>query len=417
MGTRASPARGGSAVKRLAQNGLFVVGASLAAALLAYGAASPAAQRATQGQGKVRAVPAGPRLGLVRPTPPRRYLIRRPVVRVRSSGQLREVLVRSTPTRIVLRPGRYDADEPFVNPHGHAIYSEIVGRAVLTAGISMGRADGGAGHLQGVVIDVSDHGKTVDGVAVFVRGHAGGVFDVVLRGHGVIRSGLVVRQPEGFRAARLVVRDFTDYGVLVDANDRNRTMLSQPFAVRDLDVAGIKRAEPGSSRGRGEACVWLGNPGAAARVRARDCGWTGLWTGTAATGLQVMDVDVDMTRTGVYLEHFTIQSTFERIRVGRAVRVGLTAEWADPGWGGLPGSVDNVVRSSRFESWLAGVYLDEGTTRTVIRGSTFTGQRWAAIADYRGNGNAFYGNDYRGIAQGAVAVTQAHIRTAPGGEG
>jgi hypothetical protein len=354
---------------------------------------------------------------LIRPTPPTRYLIRRPVVVVRSSAQLRDVLMRPARTRIVLRPGRYDADQPFVNVHGHAIYSEIVGRAVLTAGITMGRTEASAGHLQGVVIDVSEYSKTVDGVAVFVRGHAGGIFDVVLRGHGVIRSGLVVRQPEGFRAARLVVRDFTDYGVLVDANDRNRTSLSQPFSVRDLDVAGIKRPERGSSRGRGEACVWLGNPGAAARVRARDCGWTGLWTGTAATGLRVVDVDVDATKTGVYLEHFTNHSTFERIRVGSAVRVGLAAEWADPGWGGLPASVDNVVHSSRFESWLAGVYLDEGTTRTVIRGSTFAGQRWAAIADYRGIGNAFVGNDYRGIAPGAVAVTRAHIRTAPGGEG
>ena len=124
-----------------------------------------------------------------------------------------------------------------------------------------------------------------------------------------------------------------------------------------------------------------------------------------------------MTRTGVYLEHFTHRSRFERIRVGRHVRVGLTAEWADPGWGGLPASVDNVVQSSRFESSLAGVYLDEGTTRTIIRGSTFVGQQWAAIGDYEGVDNAYYGNDYGGIAAGAVAVTRDHIRKAPDGAG
>ena len=262
-------------------------------------------------------------------------------------------------------------------------------RRYSTAGVSLGRNGGSAGLLQGVVIDVRDPAKTVDGVALSVRGHGGAVLDVALRGNRVIRSGLVVRQPEGFRASRLVVRDFTDYGVLVDANDRSRTQLAQPFSLRDLDVAGIKRADPGSSRGRGEACVWVGNPGAVERVRARDCGWTGLWTGTAATGLRVVGVDVDDTRTGVYLEHFTHRSTFEGIRVGRDVRVGLTAEWADPGWGGLPASVDNVIQASRFESWLAGVYLDEGTTRTIIRGSTFDGQRWAAIADYEGIDNAY----------------------------
>jgi hypothetical protein len=262
------------------------------------------------------------------------------------------------------------------------------------------------------VIDVRDYPKTVDGVALAVRGSGGQVLDVTLRGHGVIRSGLIVREPEGFRAERLVVRDFTDYGVLVDANDPERTSLAKPFYLRDLNVAGIRRAVPGSSQGRGEACVWVGNPGVVERARARRCGWTGLWTGTAATGARLAGIDVDQTRTGVYIEHFTRQSVFERVRVGRRVRVGLTAEWADPDWGGVPGSIDNVVQASRFESWLVGVYLDEGTTRTTIRGSTFVGQQWAAIGDYEGVDNAYYGNDYRRIANGAVSVAREHIRTA-----
>jgi hypothetical protein len=223
-----------------------------------------------------------------------------------------------------------------------------------------------------------------------------------------------VRQPESFRASRLVVRGFTDYGVFVDANDRNLTSLDTPVQLTDLNVSAVKRPDPGSSNGRAEACVWIGNPATIARVRARDCGWTGLWTGTAATGVHASDVDVDGTRTGVYLEHFTRASVFERIRVGRHVRVGLSAEWADPDWGSIPGSIDNVVENSRFESWLAGVYLDKGTTRTTIRGSTFVGERWAAIADYEGVDNAYYGNDYSAIAKGAVALTHKHIRTAGG---
>ena len=105
------------------------------------------------------------------------------------------------------------------------------------------------------------------------------------------------------------------------------------------------------------------------------------------------------------------------MRIGRHVRVGLIAEWADPALGGVPGSIDNVIQDSRFESWLAGVYLDQGTTRTVIRRSTFVGQRWAAIGDYGGVGNAYQANDYRGIARGAVPVTSEHIRTAAGAGG
>ena len=351
--------------------------------------------------------------GTIRPAPPSRYTVPRPFVLVRTSSELRAALERRSPTTIVLRRGTYDADRAFVNAYGHRLYAGSLGKAVLTAGLRLGIDDERPGGLvRGVVFDVRDHAKTVDGVTLLVLSPGVRVLDVSLRGHGIIRSGLIVREPEGFWGTRLVVRDFTDYGVLVDANNRDRTSLARPFELRDLDVAGIKRPVPGSSQGRGEACVWVGNPGVVQRVRARRCGWTGLWTGTAATNGRFTGIDVDETRTGVYLEHFTRQSTFERVRVGRRVRVGLIAEWADPDSGGVPGSIDNVIQDSRFESWLAGVYLDEGTTRTVIRRSTFVGQRWAAIGDYEGVDNAYLANDYRGIARGAVPVTREHIRTA-----
>jgi hypothetical protein len=266
---------------------------------------------------------------------------------------------------------------------------------------------------------VRDPAKAVDGAAVLVWDNAGGaqVLDVRLLGNRTIRSGVSVRQPEGFRAERLVVRSFTDYGVRVDANDRDRTTLERPVVLRDLDVAKVTRAVPGSSRGTGEACVWIGNPGIVERVRARRCAWAGLWTGTATTGARFDRIDVDETRTGVYIEHFTHESTFQRIRVGQRVRTGVTAEWADPDWNSEPASVDNVIQDSRFESWLVGVYLDKGTTRTTVRRSTFVGQRWAAIGDYEGVENTYYGNDYRGIAPGAAAVTHEHIRKSGAGTG
>ena len=94
------------------------------------------------------------------------------------------------------------------------------------------------------------------------------------------------------------------------------------------------------------------------------------------------------------------------------MRVGLTAEWADPAWDRRPASVDNLIELSRFDSRLAGVYLDEGTTRTTVRRSTFANQSWAAIGDYRGNGNAFDGNDFSGVDAGAAEVRRDHLSTA-----
>jgi hypothetical protein len=339
---------------------------------------------------------------------PTRYAIPKPFVRVRTAAGLRRALARRTPARIVLQRGVYDSDEPFVDAHGHAIYSATLGKAVLSAGLLINGSGGAL--VRGVVFDVDDQSKSVDGADIRVTTAAGAqVLDVVLLGNKEMRAGLAVKQPEGFRAARLVVRDFTDYGVLVDANDRSRTSLQRPAQLTDIDVAGVSRSDPGSSGGTAEACVWIGNPATVSNIRARSCAWTGLWTGTAATNAHFDGIDIDSTRTGVYIEHFTHLSSFNRIRVGPGVRVGLTAEWASPDWGSEPASVDNVVDHSRFESSFAGVYLDKGTTRTTIRRSTFVGQQWAAIGDYAGVDNRFYENDYRGLASGAATVTHEHI--------
>ena len=56
-----------------------------------------------------------------------------------------------------------------------------------------------------------------------------------------------------------------------------------------------------------------------------------------------------------------------------------------------------------------GVYLDQGTTRTLVRRCVFVGQAWAAIGDYLGQGNGYYENDFSGIRAGAVAVSHDHV--------
>jgi hypothetical protein len=352
--------------------------------------------------------------GHVRPIPPLPYDVPTDSVQVATSAQLRSLLRRSQPTNIVLADGVYDGSRPFLNPHGHRLYAATLGGAVLRAGLSLGGNTGRpGGSVRGIVFDVRDPEKTVEGAEIVVWGSATGahVLDVTLRGNRVIRTGLVVRQPEGFRGARLVARGFTDYGVSVDANDPTLVALARPFRLTDVDVAGVARPVPRSSNGTAEACVWVGNPGVVLRVRVRRCAWTGLWTGTAATDGLFDRIDVDQTPTGVYVEHFTRHSTFQRLRVGHEVRIGVVTEWAGPAWGGRPASVDNVIQDSWFASSLAGVLLDAGTTRTTVRRSTFVNQRWAAIGDYRGIDNAYYGNDYGAVAPGGADVTHEHLNS------
>jgi hypothetical protein len=349
---------------------------------------------------------------VITPAPPARYRVPRGAIRVSSSSELHAALARRERTSIVLAPGSYPSREPFLNPNGHRLFGARRGRAVLRAGLSLGGNTGQPGAVvRGLVIDIDDPHRTVEGAAIAVwgAGRDARILDTTLRGNGVTPAGISARRPDGLVIRRVVVRRFTDYGIVIDANDLERGVLADPFAVADADIARIGRPEPGSSDGRAEACLWIGNTGTVRRVRARSCAWTGLWTGTATRQALVDGLDVDDTPTGVYMEHFTRDSTFRRLRIGPRVRIGLTAEWADPDWQGRPASADNVIDLSRFESSLAGVYLDEGTTRTTVRRSSFGDQSWAAIGDYRGDGNAYHSNDYSQIDPGAEPVRHDHL--------
>ena len=355
-----------------------------------------------------------PALAHVRPQRPAGYRVPAGAVRVSSGRALRAALAAHGRRTIVLAPGVYRGRRPFMNPFGHRLYGARPGRAVLRAGLSMGGNSGrGGGVVRGVVVDVGDRRRTVEGAAIAVwgAGRRTRILDTTVKGRGTLRAGVVARRPDGLRIHRLVARGFTDAGVLVDANEPARKRPSEPFEVSDVDVARVARPRPGSSQGRAEACVWIGDTGTVRRVRARECAWSGLWTGTAVRRARFEDIDVDATPTGVYVEHFTRDSTFRRLRIGSDVRIGLLAEWAAPEWDRRPASVGNVIEDSSIASTLAGVYLDEGSTRTTVRRSAFAGQRWAAIGDYRGNGNAFYDNDYGGIAPGAQPVSRDHPTT------
>lgn len=387
---------------------MLCVAAAAGLLLLVLGA------RRDEREGSAEAGADAPARVQVHPRRPAPYRVPAGALRVGSARELRAALATRGRRSIVLAPGVYRGRRPFLNPSGHRLYAARPGRSVLRAGLSMGGNSGpGGGLVRGVVVDVGDVRRTVEGAAIAVwgTGRRTKVLDTTVRGRGTLRAGVAVRRPDGVRIRRLVARGFTDVGVLVDANEPDRTRPREPFELTDVDVARVTRSRPGSSDGRAEACVWIGDTGTVRRVRARACAWSGLWTGTAARRARFEDIDLDGTPTGVYVEHFTSDSTFRRLQVGPDVRIGLLAEWAGPEWGGRPASIGNLIEDSRFESTVAGVYLDEGSTRTTVRRSAFTGQTWAAIGDYRGIGNAFEDNDYRGIAPGARPVSHDHLTT------
>ncbi len=389
----------------LACVGLFAAGET--------GCASSAGRARSSATPKTPSVPVA--LSPVRhPRAPSAYAVPRNALRVSSSSQLVAALSDGRTETIVLNPGVYDSPRPFADREGDRIYASRLGRAVLTAGIVLGANNGPPGALiRGLTFSVRDPRKTLDRDVVHVWGSAAGasVLDTRIDGHGVIDAGLVVREPRGFVGRRIVARRFLSYGVLVDPNDFNFRTRS-PFSLRDLTISRVGRRVPGSSNGTAEACLWLGSSGRVQRVRVRGCAITGIWTGTAMKRSLIQDAIVDRTRVGIYIEHFTTSTVFQRLRIGPSVTRGVNAEWANDALGGKPASVDNVIQDAFFRTSHVGVYLDQGTTRTQVRRCVFAGQDWAAIGDYLGVGNRHYDNNFDRIAAGAVPVSYDHD---PGG--
>jgi hypothetical protein len=351
-----------------------------------------------------------------RPRPPAPYAIPREALRVSSSAGLRAALSNGRRDTIVLAPGVYDNSEEFADREGDRIYASRLGRAVLRAGIVLGGNNGPPGALiRGLNFSVRDPRKTLHGDVVHVWGSASGarVLDTWIDGHGVIDAGLVVHQPVGFVARRIVARRFLNYGIVVDPNKLDYTTTS-PYSLRDLRIMHVSRKVAGSSNGTAEACLWLGSRGSVQRVSVQYCAISGIWTGTAVKSSRIEDATIAHARVGIYIEHFTTGTTFRRLRFGAGVTRGVNAEWANHAHGGRPASVDNVIENAYVRSSHVGVYLDQGTTRTVVRRCVFVGQDWAGIGDFLGVDNQYYGNNFDGLAPGAVPVSNEHD---PAGKG
>lgn len=345
-----------------------------------------------------------------RPLAPRPYAVPGGALRVSSSSELAAALADGRREAIVLEPGVYDGPRPFADREGDQLYASRLGGAVLRTGMVLGSNEGPPGALvRGLTFSVRVPAKTLEGSIIHVWGSGAQstVLDTRLDGHGVVDAGLLVRQPEGFVGKRIVATGFRSYGIAVDPNQFGYRA-HRPFTLRDLSISGVQRRVRGSSNGRAEACLWLGSPGTVRRVRVRGCGITGIWTGTAMRNSLVTDATIDRAPVGIYIEHYTTGTTFDRLRVGPNVSRGVNAEWSNVSAGQKPASAGNVIEDADFRTTHVGVYLDQGTTHTVVRGARFAGQSWAAIGDYLGIGNSYYDNDFGGIGPSAVSVSHDH---------
>ena len=316
------------------------------------------------------------------------------------------------PTDIVLADGTYDNPAPFSDANDHRVYAAHLGGAVLTTGIVLGGNFGSGGAiLRGLAFDVSSPAKTFEGGIVQTWGNSGtnaSILDTTFDGNAAVDAGILGRQVEGLVVRRVIVQNLRAYGILVDENVQNATVATPPI-LEDISVAHVSEPTARPSNGTAEACIWLGVTGTLRRAKVRDCAWDGFWSGTSFSNGTVSDLDVDQTPVGLYLEHYSTGSTYQRLLVGSNVSTGVNCEWADPAWNSKPGCNGDTIADSVFHSSRVGVYLDQGTTNVTVRGCTFIGQSWAGIGNYQGVGNSFANNDFSGLGSGAVGVSTGHV--------
>lgn len=364
------------------------------------------------------------------PKPPATYPLPKTFTLVRTSSELKAALGRSTPTNIVLANGVYDSSAAFQNRAGHRLYARHLGKAVLKAGLDISGGARGGAVVRGIVFDITAQYKVDHRSIISISGTTGQnakILDCVLRGNRLIAFGVRAYNPTGLVARRLTFSNFTRVALRASDNVHVRYKAQTPHitGISDIVVDGVSRATPGDSGGRAEAGLWIGHPvdNGVQRIKVRNTAWSGIELVNNAWDTTYSDLDIDMSGpneyagVAVYLEHFTYHDTFQRFRIVGA-RIGFKGEWADPNWGGVAAAHFTTVRSglidaagSTVEGNQAGLYLDEGTESTTVTGVIFRNQNWAAIGAYRNTGtNTFEGNDYSGIAPGAVPLSNDHIR-------
>jgi hypothetical protein len=199
--------------------------------------------------------------------------------------------------------------------------------------------------------------------------------------------------------------------------------------VSDIDVSNVHYPVPGSNGGKSEAGIWAGTDCLCSRIKVRNAGWMGIWTGGNANNGIYTDLDIDQIQSdsvGVYLEHYSRNNVFKNFIIGSSsggtgVRVGFNCEWADPAYVGtnpvagqsIAGCHSNTFQNGTIYTNYRGVVLEDAEKSTII-GIKFAHQSNAAIDDFMTSGTGYsttwqnLSNDFSGLASGAVPYTQVH---------
>jgi hypothetical protein len=395
---------------------------------------SAAATASTGGGGGGGGGSTGGSTGVTPPTPPSAYTIPAGAVAVSSVSGLSSALSGST-RDIILENGTYSNGSSMLIGT-HRLWARSLGGATLNFGLQIGgNGSASGGEVHGLRFDITNAAATADKAAIQIwgsgAGQNSGVFDSWINGHSVLTFGIEDRVTSGFKAQRLIMNNFTSYGVFFETYYPNYYTDSPAVVpvVSDIDVSNIARSPAGSSNGTAEAGIWAGTNCLCSNIKVRGAGWMGLWLGGNANNGTYSNFDIDNSGSygaGVYLEHYSRNNLFKNFVIGQSsngagIKVGFNCEWADPAYAGsnpvsgqsVAGCHFNTIQDGTIYSYYRGIQLEDAE-KTTIQRIKFIGQSNAAIGDFMTSGTGYstiwqnLGNDFSGLKPGAVQLTKAH---------
>lgn len=268
-----------------------------------------------------------------------RYTIPAGAVSVANQAALETELAKGTAEDIKVLNGAYTrATELAVTAAAHRVWCESATGVTFNYGFRYNNVVGWEFHGGKFNIPDLAHAATDGGFTAALLNWVGStvcnvkISDVTIDGANLVAQGVQLGQPGGAVIQRVVVTNCTDEGLRL--SDNSLTSVSVIDTITDINCSGIHRTVYGSAGGTAEAGLWVGLQvtNTVRRLKFRDIGWMGLFTGNLAYNTQYSDIDTDTgintgNRTGIYCEHRTRFCNFDRVLFGPGCSTGMICEW------------------------------------------------------------------------------------------
>lgn len=363
------------------------------------------------------------------PQPPRNYELPSNYTLVDNTESFVKAFKSIVPQNIVLEDGVYINSKSVTAGAAHKIWARNLGGALVKFGLKL-RGDGSEVH--GISFEGSSGNATI-----FIEedNPNSKIFDCWFNGNRAVAKAIEARETSGLVVKRCIIKDFIEYGVfwqsyypkyLYDTPDI-------PPIIEDCDISGIYHTVRGGMNGTGEAGIWASTECIVNRVRIRDTGWMGLWTGANCNNATFSNITIDNCykdddhSIGIYVEHWTRNCVFQYLQIGpvsgvsrpgHRMDIGITTEWDDPDI--IPNPVvgqnngathNNIFEKGIINSNFIGINLEDAEN-TIIRNLKFKNQSLYAIRDHDSNGTGYStilendSNDFNDIASGCLEYIQ-----------